>query len=346
MSPKSRRTSLALATLLLFVGAIWIAGPLWVALVLGMAMAFAGQPLHAVIARRLHGRNAAAAAITTVLGGLTMISAAAVAIFVVAKKLVDSLALLQRRLSQSSLNDFIGAKGVGLLSRAGLSSGAVRERLQAEAGRISGDAAQAVGVVLQKTTGMLLLVVVALLTMYYVLVDWPALASRLEKVLPLDPQDTRALTREFRDVSRDAFVASIAIAMIQGALGATGFAIARVPAAVTWGLLLAITSFLPVVGTALVWAPVGIYLIAVGRTAWGLFDFAWGLVIVMALTDYVIRPRLVGSRGDTHPLLAIVSLVGGVLVVGLPGLIVGPMVMSLFVASLRIYEKLRSSTTH
>ena len=58
-----------------------------------------------------------------------------------------------------------------------------------------------------------------------------------------------------------------------------------------------------------------------------------------AVTDYVVRPRIVGKHGHTHPLLTLVSLVGGVLAFGLPGLVAGPLIVSLFAATLRIYER-------
>jgi predicted PurR-regulated permease PerM len=125
---------------------------------------------------------------------------------------------------------------------------------------------------------------------------------------------------------------------VQGVLASIGFAIGGVPEPVTWSVLLAIASFIPVIGTALVWFPAGLYLITTGHVAWGVFEWVWGLLAVMAATDYVVRPRLVGKNGHTHPLLTLISLVGGVLAFGLPGLVAGPLIVSLFAATLRIYE--------
>ena len=64
----------------------------------------------------------------------------------------------------------------------------------------------------------------------------------------------------------------------------------------------------------------------------------WGTLVVMMATDYVIRPRLVGRRVG-HPLLVMFALLGGIEALGLPGLIVAPILMSLFLAVLRIYER-------
>jgi predicted PurR-regulated permease PerM len=65
----------------------------------------------------------------------------------------------------------------------------------------------------------------------------------------------------------------------------------------------------------------------------------WGIFAVTMLADYVIRPRIVGSHGHSHPLLTLISLLGGIEVFGLAGLVIAPMVMSLFVAALRLYER-------
>jgi predicted PurR-regulated permease PerM len=162
---------------------------------------------------------------------------------------------------------------------------------------------------------------------------------RLERVLPLDPRHTRALMLEFRDVGRSAFLGAIATAVVQGAFGGVGYAIVSVPQPVTWAVLTAFVSFVPIVGTALVYVPIAIWLLMNGHPVAAVFLIAWGLLVIMALTDYVIRPWLVGAKGHAHPLLTLVALVGGVEVLGLPGLIVAPILMSLFLAVLRIYER-------
>ncbi len=107
----------------------------------------------------------------------------------------------------------------------------------------------------------------------------------------------------------------------------------------TWGLFTMISSLLPVVGTFLVWVPIAAYEIANGHVGWGVFILIWGFIVVSIATDYVIRPRLVGKKGHGHPLLMVVSLIGGIEVMGLPGLIVAPILMSLFLAVLKIYER-------
>jgi predicted PurR-regulated permease PerM len=333
------RVPLAIATLLLLVAAVWVAAPLWVGLMLGTVMAFTAQPVHRRLTARFGMRSSAAAVATTLLGGLAMASGGAVVLVVVAREVVKIVSVFQRGLASGSAFELLGPRATQALVRLGVEPYSIIEGLRSELGRLSSGAASTAGVILQTTAGALLTLVIALWTMYYTLLDWPGLARRLELLLPLDASDVRALTREFRDVGRSAFVATLGCAVIQGVLAAMGLALAGIPEPITWSVLLAITSFVPVVGTALVWLPAGCYLIATGHLARGVFEWVWGALIVMALTDYVVRPRLAGKGGHTHPLLTLISLVGGVLAFGLPGLVAGPLIVSLFAATLRIYER-------
>jgi predicted PurR-regulated permease PerM len=334
-----RRVALAVLLLLTFLAVAWLASPLLVGLVLGTVMAFTAQPLHRAIARKLGGRNAPAAALATLIGGLLMLIGGAGAVYVIARELIQAIALLQREVSGGSIGSALGERSARLLQALGVNRDVALARMQEALGRIANEAARTAGIVVQATTGALLTLVIALWTMYYVLVEWPRISLRLERLLPLEPRHTRALVLEFREVGRSAFVGTIASAIVQGTLAGIGFAIAGVPQAVTWGAMLAITSFIPVVGTALVWLPVAIERIATGHVGSGIFVIVWSLVLVMAATDYVIRPRLVGSRGSRHPFLMFVAILGGLSVLGLAGLILGPVLMALFVAILRIYER-------
>jgi len=336
---RPQRVALTVATLLAFLLAAWVASPLWVGLMMGAVMAFTAQPLHSLLARKLHGHERLSAALATLMGGACVAGGGVVAAFFVVRELLAALALAQQGLDARPLTDHLGPRSLRAFQLVAGDPGAISHRLQQALGRVSEYAAQAAGVVVEAAAGAVLLLVIALATMYYVLVDWQRVATRVERILPLDRRDTRALMIEFRDVGRGAFVATVLSALVQGVLAWMGLAIAGVPQAMTWGALVAIVSFVPVVGTALVWIPVSIYQIGTHHVVAGIFVAAWGALVVMAVTDYVIRPFLVGSRGHTHPLLALVSLLGGISVFGLPGLIAGPVVMSLFVAMLRIYER-------
>ena len=337
---RGRRIALTVVVVFAFLTVAWIVSPLWVGVALGTVMAFTAQPIYRRLARRLGDRRTIAAAFTTAVTGLLSTAATVLAGYIVVRELVTLVALFQRKMSSgTTLQSLIGDRAAHVVDKLGVDRVALMARIHRELGAATEYATSAAATVVQATTSAAVGLVIALMTMYYVLLEWPNIAVRLERVLPLDPRHTRALILEFRDVGRSSFVGTIATAIVQGLLGGVGFAIAGVSNAVTWATLTAIASFIPLVGTSLVWAPMAVYLLVSGEPLGGVFVAAWGLLVVMALSDYVIRPRLVGGKEHGHPLLMLIALLGGIEVFGLAGLIVAPMLMSLFLAALRIYER-------
>lgn len=336
---RGRRIALTVVVVLTFLTVAWIASSLWVGIALGTVMAFTAQPAYRRLAARLGDRRALAAALTTGVLGVVTAILAGIALYVLVRELFLLVNLFQHKMASGSLAELIGERTARLLEKAGVNRVTAMTRIRRELTTASEYAAGAAGTLLQATTSVMLGLVVALMTMYYVLLEWSNIAVRLERVLPLDPRHTRALVLEFRDVGRSSFVGTLATALVQGVLGAIGYALAGLSNSVTLGLMTAIASFVPLVGTSLVWGGVALYLLVNARVIAGMFVFAWGLLVVMALSDYVIRPRLIGGHGHGHPLLMLVALLGGLEVFGLAGLIVAPILMSLFLAALRIYER-------
>jgi predicted PurR-regulated permease PerM len=236
----------------------------------------------------------------------------------------------------------LGPRAGRWLAALGVNHDLIVARLRDELGHLANLAASAAGLLVQASLGFVLTLIVALWTMYSVVLDWGRIASHLERLLPLDPRHTRALVAEFRDVGRTAFVGTLAGAVVQGVLAGIGFAVCGAPQPVTWAAVLTVASFVPVVGVPLVWVPIAVAMLVGGHPARAILLTVWCLVVVGVLNDYVIRPRLVGGRGrNAHPLLMLVAILGGISVFGIAGVIVGPVVMSLFVASARIYERER-----
>jgi predicted PurR-regulated permease PerM len=117
-----------------------------------------------------------------------------------------------------------------------------------------------------------------------------------------------------------------------------GLMLAKVPHAGVWGAAMVLVALVPVGGTALVWGPIGVVLLMAGKVNEGVFLLAWGAFVVGSI-DNVIRPRLCGSRMALHPLLVFLSMFGGLAVFGMMGLLVGPLIASIFMAMVRIYRR-------
>ena len=196
-----------------------------------------------------------------------------------------------------------------------------------------------IGVVAGATVGGALTLFFTVMTTFFVLRHWPEILQRSERMLPLHPKHTRDVMWEFQKVGKEVFIGTMLTGFAQGVLAGIGYGIAGAPEVVLLAMLTAICSLVPAVGPLLVWVPVGVGLIVTGHPGAGVFELLWGGLVVVGLSDYVIRPMLVGGHGHVPTLLTFISLFGGVEVFGLLGLIIGPVIAAVALALLRTYDR-------
>ena len=110
------------------------------------------------------------------------------------------------------------------------------------------------------------------------------------------------------------------------------------PSALLLGVATAVCSLIPFVGTMLVWLPAAIYLMATGHLWKGIILIIWGSVVVGTI-DNIIRPLVIGSRVELHPLLLLFSLLGGLQVFGFIGIFIGPVVISVIAALITLLRE-------
>lgn len=336
---RGRRIALSIVLLLALVLVGGVIAPLWVGIAFGTMMAFTAQTPYRRLSGWLRGRRELAAALTTVLVGLVAAAVGALAIYALTRELLSVTTVLRQRLAVGTLEALIGERLSTVVDHFGMDRARLMTRLGTELSEATSFAAQGAASLVQATGGAVLGLLISLLTMYYVLLEWPNIPARLERLLPLDPHHTHSLIFEFRDVSKSALVGTLVTAVIQGVFGGIGYALAGVPQPLTWGLFTALGSFLPLIGTAAIFVPIAAWLVREGHPGGGLFVLLWGLVTVIGLADYVIRPRIVGGSGKENPLLMLMSILGGLEAFGIPGLFIGPVLMTMFIAVLRIYER-------
>lgn len=192
--------------------------------------------------------------------------------------------------------------------------------------------------VLEAGTELIVDLFLMTVAMYYFFLDGRRLWNEGTQLVPLDKRYIRAFAQEFADVAHAIIYGNTITALVQGALGTVGLMVVKVPHAAVWGAAMALVAMVPVGGTALVWGPIGGVLLLMGKVNEGIFLLAWGAFVVGTI-DNVIRPKLCGSRMTLHPLLVFLSMFGGLAVFGMMGLLVGPLIASLFMAMVRIYRR-------
>ncbi len=127
-----------------------------------------------------------------------------------------------------------------------------------------------------------------------------------------------------------------AIVVVEGVFAYFAYLIAGLPEAGLWAVLTGIASIVPIIGTALLWAPIAAYFFITDHTWQGVFIALWG-IIILGLLDNVTRFLLAKKMADVHPIVTVLGIIMGLNYFGLIGLVVGPLLISYFIILLRIY---------
>ncbi len=172
---------------------------------------------------------------------------------------------------------------------------------------------------------------------FYSYTDGARWVQALREVLPMQADHRETLFREVGHVVRGVMYGTILMSALQALLAAAGFSIFGVPDVALWSVLVFILALLPIVGAPMVWLPWSLYLIYIGETFRGVGLLLYSAILVNGI-EHVIRPKLIGSVADIHPLLVLLGVVGGLAVFGFIGFILGPLVLSVFVTVLNLYR--------
>lgn len=177
---------------------------------------------------------------------------------------------------------------------------------------------------------------VMLFVMYYLFKDGEALVRKLEADTPLKSSIKQTLLKRFHEVTYATVYGLVLTAIVQGAFGALGFWLFKVPSPILWGLVMVVLAMIPLVGTALIWLPAALYKIILHDyfNGFGLLIFG---ILVIGSVDNLIRPKIIGSTGNIHPAIALLGVLGGLEVFGLFGLIIGPLILAITYVLVEIY---------
>jgi predicted PurR-regulated permease PerM len=192
------------------------------------------------------------------------------------------------------------------------------------------------GTLLKNTALFLFHLSVTMLAMFYLYRDGPAFMARVREILPFESAHSDRMIREANDLIFASVVSSMVAAAAHGILGGLAFGLAGITAPVFWGVMMGFFSLVPVVGSALIWAPAAISLIAEGHIAAGII-VALFCSVVVGLVDNVLRPWVISGRAEMGGLVVFISVLGGISVFGLLGVVVGPIVVAAGASLLDLY---------
>lgn len=173
---------------------------------------------------------------------------------------------------------------------------------------------------------------------FFMLRDGSKLIDMLIRALPLGDAREKMLFSMFAEVTRATVKGNLVVAIVQGALGGLIFWLLGIPGVLLWAVLMTLASLIPAVGPALIWAPVALYLLAIGDTTQSLILIAFGAGVI-GLVDNILRPILVGRDTKLPDYIVLLSTLGGLAIFGINGFVIGPLIAALFMAFWGIFMR-------
>lgn len=174
------------------------------------------------------------------------------------------------------------------------------------------------------------------LVIYYLLIDGDRLLSFIVNLSPLPKEHDEKLIQKFKDMSGAILIGNGLGGLIQGVSGGIVFWLFGLKSAFLWGVIMGLLAFLPIIGIGAVFIPAAIYLFLKGRIGAGIF-FVIFYFVLSGGVEYLIKPKLVGQRVKMHTLLVFLSIIGGLKLFGILGIIYGPLIVTGFLTLTDIY---------
>ncbi len=189
----------------------------------------------------------------------------------------------------------------------------------------------------QGTSNFLFTLFIMFFCLYYFFKDGDRLINKIIQLSPLKNSQEEKLLENFIDISRATLKGSLIIAIVQGALTTILLVATGIPSAVLLGVIATIFALIPMLGTAVVWFPVGLIALLLGNVWQGITILLVGALFIGSV-DNILRPYLVGKNTSLHPLLVFLSTIGGISFFGMAGFLLGPVTVVLFLNLLEIYK--------
>ena len=180
-------------------------------------------------------------------------------------------------------------------------------------------------------------ILVVLFTFFFALRDRDKLADYIKSLLPFPKDIENKLFRYSSEITKSVIYGAVLIGILQGFVAGAGFFIFSVPNALFLTLLAVVAGVLPVIGTAIIWVPVFIFMLIAGNNpgAWGVFAFG----MASSWIDNILRPLFISKMTKIHSGIVLISMIGGAFFFGVLGFVIGPLVVAYLLIILELYRK-------
>ena len=342
--PRSRRVLFftLIAMLLVVLGLVLVVfRPFLVILGLATAMTLLLKPLHLRLTAWMRG-HAGLSALSIVIGTTVIILIPVLGILAtIASQALNFYQWVAPRLTSGELAEWaklhLHTQMPWLAKLQEIGEGRVADFVAAALTRLASAANNLMQGAVTGLTAAAFELALLLIMLFFFLRDGQQFRAQIRRVSPLSRAQADELMDQIARTMQGAITSLLLVPLIQGALATLGYWILGVPNALLWGGLTTLVAFIPLIGTPLVWAPICVYLFINGQVWQGVVLAVYGAVVISSIDNF-LRPWIMQGATNIHPLWSFLAILGGLIAFGAMGLLIGPLILSLGVSALHIYE--------
>lgn len=311
----------------IFVLAFFILKPIIIPIIIGLLFSYIFSPAHKKIQTKIKGKNLSA---FLLLVGITTIIVIPIIFLVpiLVKQTFETYVAIQNLNLGEILNQFIQSDMASTLAI----------NLDNIIGKAFSTFLSQFTSILVNLPSFLLQFAVFLFTFYFTIRDADELKEYLSTLSPFSKTTGNKFLKEFRGITDAIVFGQIFIGIAQGLAVGAGLFILGVPKALILTFVASIVSMIPILGSWIVWLPVGIFLLVSGQTFSGIFFLLYGVLFVSAI-DNVVRSYILSKQSNLPIAISIIGTIGGLYFFGITGLLLGPLVLAYVIIIIEFYRK-------
>ncbi|MBI2452469.1 AI-2E family transporter [Candidatus Pacearchaeota archaeon] len=330
-----RRFSLLLLIILLGILVFFIVKPIFFAIVAGLILAYVFFPVYSFILRIFRYKTISAI-IVCVCVLLMIILPLWFLIPLIIQRVFDLFLLSQKLDVGTLIKDFLPTASDQLVNQISLTADNAVSKLSSFVISSFTD-------FLLNFGNTLLKIVLVAFVFFFALRDSEELTEFISGISPINKAHERVLVKQFKDITDSIVYGQIVIGIVQGILAGLGLFLFDVPNALVLTLLAVILSIIPLIGPAFVYIPIAIYLLATSTPTLAITYILYNLLLVSTI-DNIMRIYFVSKKAQLSQVIALIGMVGGLLVFGLLGLLIGPLIIAYFITFLKAFKEKTLST--
>ena len=342
MASEQQAPRFFLALILITIYLLWrVIAPLASDLLLAAVLAGVLWPAQGWMTRRFRGRSSVAAGFIAVLVIVIILGPLGTLAAIVVRDGSDGLQFVANTLRGEAVSDllrYLPESAREVVTDAIAAIPTTIEEVVGQVGAHGDQAAAAVGVAVARTSSLLFHAAMMLIALFFFLVRGDEIIGWIDAASPLPVGQTRELLAAVKRVSYAVIVSTVVTSFVQAVAALVGYYIAKVPSPLFFASVTFFVAFIPAVGAASVCLVAALLLVITGHPYMAIFLAAWG-VIVVGLVDNVVKPLLIRRGMEIHGGVVFFALVGGIAAFGAIGLLLGPLIVAVFFALLRMYHR-------